>query len=336
MPVIPGAAEHLWRVALVGVLVQCALLGAWWQAEPRQAAFRVAAPPDPQGPEPLPAGADGARAVAERPVKRAPTAEELARDRVNGLRQAFVGEVSGHSLAPDYRRHVRGDLRRRLLGEGVRLRRSQWLVYVDRSPRRQRLVLWYYDRPADRFWAVGAAPVSTGAPFRGRESADEDPHFLTPTGVFRDKPRHGDYLARNVPGRVFDFGRVRSATWRPELGGGELQQQPIQFQAHVGDEVGRAASHGCIRMDPDLNRFLHRRGVWDRLLEGHWKWALVHGEQPAEPPELAGQYLVVGDSCLGFEACGPRYRGLMARLGQRPVGGVPVMPPAGPTAIARR
>jgi hypothetical protein len=252
------------------------------------------------------------------------------------LRQAFAERVGGHSLTPAYRRHLRLDLRRRLLTAEARLGRSQWLVYVDRSPRRQALTLWYYDQPADRFLAVGATRISTGAPFRGRGTGERDPHFLTPTGVFRDTPRFGDYRALNVAGRVFDFGRVRSATWRPGRHRGQVARRDIHFQAHVGEGLGAPASHGCIRMQADLNRFLHQRGVWDHLLAGHWKWALVHGEGPADPPALAGQYLVVGDSCLRFEACADRYRGLLARLGHRPVGGAGVSGSASPTAVAQR
>jgi hypothetical protein len=331
---LAGIAEHVWRGGLLISLAVCAIMLHWVKAPPQSDSYWVAAPPPAERPDPLPLGREGVRLETDEAVKRRPTAAELARDRLRELRRSFVRDVAGFSVASRYRRFVRRDLGKRLLAEGVELRRSQWVAYVDRNPRRPGLLLWYYDRPADRFFPVGGAPVAIGAPFAPPDAGNPDPHFLTPTGVFPNSVQYGDYQARSVAGRVFDFGRTRSATWRRDAAGERVARRTVQFQAHVGEAVGRAASHGCIRMNPDLNRFLHRQGVWDRPLAGTWKWHLVHDQGPGELDDLAGQYLVVGDSCLDFQACGKRYRGLLARLGHQPVGGAPE--PDVAAAVAKR
>ena len=180
---------------------------------------------------------------------------------------------------------------------------AQYVLVVDRDPQVQALMLLWRSAAGD-YAAVGASPVSTGAP----GSFD---HFETPAGVFEHSPSNPDFRAEGtfngngIRGygakgrRVFDFGWQRAAKgW----GDGEVMEMRLQMHATDPDalepRLGSAQSKGCVRTPSGLNQLLDRHGVLDaeyeRLArEGNAPWVL---DPAREPVADAGRYLVVVDS----------------------------------------
>ena len=228
-----------------------------------------------------------------------PTPQELA-----GLYRATIDRQL--QLPPDelqrYARLVDAAFGR----AAIRPEGAQYVLVVDRDPQVQALLLlWRGGEGA--YEAIGASPVSTGAP----GSYD---HFETPLGVFDHGPWNPDFRAEgtfNENGirgyglkglRVFDFG------WqRVPKGWGDGAVIEMRLQLHATDpdtlepRLGSAQSKGCVRIPTTLNRLLDRYGVLDaeyeRLArEGRRMWVL---DDEREVVPGAGRYLVVVDSERG-------------------------------------
>lgn len=189
---------------------------------------------------------------------------------------------------------------RQLAEAGIASLAPQFLVVVDRSPRVQAVMLWWWSPRARRL--IGVAPASTGRP-GGFE------YFETPVGVFRHAPGSPDFRAqgtRNGFGvmgygatgmRVFDFGwQPARRTWG--RGGASL----MRLQMHSTDPVllepriGTPQSKGCIRIPADFNRFLDRQGLLDADYAAGEALGMPPGVAAPVPAQGAGRYLVVVDS----------------------------------------
>lgn len=223
---------------------------------------------------------------------------------VDAIAAAFDAEVDRRvdlaGAAAPYARRVEAAL----ADAGIGALTPQYLLVVDRAPRAQAAMLWWWG-PERRL--IGATAASTGRP-----GAYE--YFETPVGVFRHAAGNPDFRAegtRNDHGvlgygpeglRVYDFGwQPARRTWG--AGGASL----MRLQVHSTDpellesRLGTRQSKGCIRIPASLNRFLDRHG----LLDADYAAAAALGmglavrqpERPGVPG--AGRYLVVVDSRAG-------------------------------------
>ncbi len=195
--------------------------------------------------------------------------------------------------------------RRALATAGLRLRRPQLLVVVDRNPAVQRLAIVLAD-PRGSWQVIGGSKVSTGQ--AGRRG-----YFITPTGVFvhdgeiRDYRALGTFNENHIRGlglkgmRVWDFGwQTAEKGWEPDGATGEMR-----LLLHATDpdslepRLGRPASEGCVRIPAAMNRFLDLHGVLDREYEALARQDPAYAAVLApdrQPTPLAGDKLVVIDS----------------------------------------
>jgi hypothetical protein len=189
---------------------------------------------------------------------------------------------------------------------GIALGRAQYVLLVDRNPRVQAALLYWYNG-SGRWHLIGAVPVSTG-----RRGGFE--HFVTPTGIFEHGLTNLDFRAEGTVNelgvrgygikgmRVFDFGWVLAERSWDRRG-----TSPMRLQVHATDPVllegrlGTAASKGCIRIPAAFNHLLDHYGV----LDADYDIALAHGATfwmlPAdrEATPWSGRFLVVVDSGRG-------------------------------------
>lgn len=176
---------------------------------------------------------------------------------------------------------------------------SQYLVVADRNPLRQVASVVYWNAESKRLNIFGWSPISTGSHRKG--------HFITPLGVFQNKPENPSYRAMGTPNengirgigskgmRVFDFGWTASVR-----GWGKEVTRDIRFQMHATDpffleqRLGTPDSKGCVRIVSALNKFLDKYGVLDSLYENSPRgWMLA---KDRETVSNAGSFLIVLDS----------------------------------------
>jgi len=182
----------------------------------------------------------------------------------------------------------------------------QYLVFVDRNPKKQLIFVLFFDVQNQRLIEIGRDFVSTGNPKKGKD------YFLTPTGIFENSLENFGYRAlgtKNERGwrglgkkgaRVWDFGWQKTE----KIIKGKKQEFLIRLLMHATDpefgepRLGNVDSKGCIRISGKLNEFLDRFGVLDRDYEknNHEKstqWLL---RKDREATKYLGKYLIVGDS----------------------------------------
>jgi len=181
---------------------------------------------------------------------------------------------------------------------------SQYYVYVDRSPSRQMIFVFFFNWFSKTVEFIGADRVSTGNPQRKG-------HFLTPTGVFKNTIKNFGYRAlgtKNNQGwkslgrkgsRVWDFGWQKTDY--------KKEKRDIRLLLHATDPIygekrlGMIDSKGCIRISAKLNKFLDYYGILDKEYyenNGSCKavsWLLKPNSQPIA---FVGKYLLVSDSSL--------------------------------------
>jgi hypothetical protein len=208
----------------------------------------------------------------------------------------------------EYRNQIRVDALGRLQASGADLSGSQFFVYADRNPSLQLIFLAFFDAQSQTVRLLGADFMSSGKLRAGEDS------FITPVGVFENRPDHWGYRAegtKNSKGwrglgakgsRVWDFG---------------YQQAPRQFRQGVYDSQMRLLMHatdpdhgeprlggpdskGCVRVSAAANAFLDRYSILDRHYERiavtekeRDMWLLRTDRVPVPQP---GSYLVVGDT----------------------------------------
>lgn len=216
------------------------------------------------------------------------------------LAERFTLEVDRRLVLPateqdDYAR----SLRTALAVAGTPIRRTQFLLLIDRSPHVQAAMVWWLT-PWGEAGLVGAAPASTGRP-SGFE------HFETPLGVFEHTLANPDFRAEGTPNalgicgygvrglRVFDFGWIVAPRgWKPG-------EQAMRLQLHATDprvlepRLGQRESKGCIRISASMNRFIDHYGLLDAAYEeaqaeGRHFWVL---RDDRAPTPWSGRWLVV-------------------------------------------
>lgn len=178
--------------------------------------------------------------------------------------------------------------------------KSQYLVYADRNPDQQLVLVCFYDAGLKKVEILGADKTSTGNPNRNG-------FFETPLGFLKSTPEIMGYRAqgtKNSKGwrglggkdsRIWDFG------WQRTYKNGCLIQ--IRLLMHATDpdfgepRLGRVDSKGCIRISAKFNQFLDHFGIIDKEYEERNSakkiWLL---KADREPVNYAGKYVLVGDS----------------------------------------
>lgn len=232
----------------------------------------------------------------------------ISEEAVN-LKIRFAQEVSQLSVDDFtdnyYSQWAKIDALKRLQGAAYPLL-SQYLVFVDRNPKKQLAMVGYYSQETGQVEIIGWDKCSTGNPTHGR-----DYHF-TPTGVFANTIDHFSFRAagtKNKNGwrgygrkncRVWDFGY--QATTKPIKG--REQAREIRLLMHATDpdngepKLGTPQSKGCVRISDKLDKFLDFYGIIDAEYEADIfrKSVATLLLQDRMPAIAAGKYLIIGDS----------------------------------------
>ena len=172
----------------------------------------------------------------------------------------------------------------------------EFVLVANRNPQAQTLSLYLTDGQTASL--IGTSKVSTGT-----ENRKE--YFLTPTGLFENKPENGNYRAlgtKNEHGvrglgtagmRIYDLG------WQDSIAGwGSHFPAKIRMQIHATDpdlleqRLGTRASKGCIRIHHDVNKFIDDYGVLDKNFPNKNQWPL---SKTKIVNEYEGRYIMIID-----------------------------------------
>jgi lipoprotein-anchoring transpeptidase ErfK/SrfK len=235
-----------------------------------------------------------------------------------GMQEESVQEHPALCLRGDMQQYVKtkeiscedesryhADIVRQLVEHGKVIDFDQLVVYVDRNPQKQILMVALVEAKTWKVSTIGCDHVSTGT--KGRKG-----YFITPTGVFQQEAigwrAEGTKNKKGVRGlgkkgmRIWDLGWVDGQPgWLKKE-----EQRDMRLQIHATDpdllekKLGAPASKGCIRVSAGMNQFLDLYSVLDFQFESHandenLKW-LLRKNRVVHPWE--GQYVVVGDSSL--------------------------------------
>ena len=196
---------------------------------------------------------------------------------------------------------------------------SQFITFIDIS--KQLLFLLIYEKKHDTFHLIGKDLISTGDIHREKEVIIGDDHFLkTPTGIFEIKSgwrSEGEILddKSTLPyGQkdryVFYFGHQESVRYNTfDQNGTKLTEKKewtlikdkLSFALHAHQssrQLGKASSHGCIRISNELNFFLDNHHVLHQKTIKEDKWVSRFSQAPMNPKyqNIAGRYLFIVDS----------------------------------------
>jgi hypothetical protein len=178
---------------------------------------------------------------------------------------------------------------------------SQFFVYIDRNPAKQRILVCFFNADNQSVTLIGADKASTGNQKRAG-------FFITPCGVYKNTIKYLSYRAlgtKNDKGwrglgakgsRVWDFGWQRTQK--------NNQEWLIRLLMHATDpnfgekRLGRVDSKGCIRISGKMNKFLDHFGLLDKEYEANKNKKIISWllKSDREPSVYAGKYLVIGDS----------------------------------------
>ena len=179
---------------------------------------------------------------------------------------------------------------------------SQFFVYVDRNPKKQFMILCFFDARNNQIKIIGIDKVSTGNP-------DRKGYFITPIGFFKNTTDNFGYRALGVKNdkgwrglgakgsRIWDFG------WQKVLNK-KGEERDIRLLIHATDpdfgeiKLGKIDSKGCVRVSAKMNNFLDYFGILDKEYESRSnlkkvKYLLRNNRISIK---FAGKYLIVGDS----------------------------------------
>lgn len=227
------------------------------------------------------------------------------------LQHVFVSTVSCVTVEESYKLLVHRDIIQQLRASPLTSDACapHYLVYVDRNPNQQRILVAYSSMSQPPVYDIGWDYVSTGNPKRAG-------HFITPTGVFVNSTQSIGYRAlgtKNANGwrglgrkgsRVWDFGWQ----WTEHQHRGVSDPRQIRLLLHATDpdfgeaRLGTTDSKGCVRISAKLNYFLDHYGILDYEYEREkerFSWLL---DPAREPVSGAGHYIVIGDSSESYES----------------------------------
>jgi lipoprotein-anchoring transpeptidase ErfK/SrfK len=211
-------------------------------------------------------------------------------------------------------------LKTKLNTQELHLEGSQFLSVVDLES--QKLILLLWDDLSKEFHFIGQDYISSGNMEREIEIQLGEDHYLkTPAGVFKahkgwrsDGKAHKDddkilgygkkdrfifYFGEHLTIRYGVFDTQKNKIYDPAKW--QIIKDRLKFAMHSHESrqsMGRPNSHGCIRMDDELNRFLDNNFVLHKPNINQNQWSHKYASPPNEPQniDLAGQYLIVFDS----------------------------------------
>lgn len=198
------------------------------------------------------------------------------------------------------------------------LENDQFISILDLS--RQLFLITFYKQESESLELIGVDLISSGDMEREIEiNRGDDHYFKTPSGLYSIKSgwrSDGKYKKDNVTqgygekGRfiyylgehssirynVFDENGVKQydrAKWR-------LLKDNLNLAVHAhksSKEMGKAYSHGCVRMTNEMNYFLDNVSVLHKNLFVNGQWKLKYSKPPRNKKYLkfAGEYLIIFD-----------------------------------------
>ncbi len=218
-------------------------------------------------------------------------------------------------ISDEYWQKVKLELSSKITKE---LDKSQFISLIDLSKQLFILVVW--DNIQSDFKLIGSDVVSTGDMLREKNiSLGDDHYFDSPIGFFKVKSgwrSSGKILDDNITlpyGKkdrfVFYFGKQNSVRYNTFDQNGKkmmakddwkLITDSFEFAMHAHKSIyqlGKKASHGCIRMSDDLNLFIDNNFVLHENILNDGEWLHPYAKAPIEPrfEKLAGKYLIIFD-----------------------------------------
>lgn len=207
----------------------------------------------------------------------------------------------------------------KLQNKHLQLEATQFISIIDLENQFYILALW--DNDLKQFRYIGKDLISSGNINREIEVRFGENHYLkTPAGVFEsqmgwrsDGKVSDDNVTKGYGSKnryVFYFGQqntIRYNTFDKEKNKiydqkkWKLITDKLQLAIHAHEsskKMGKANSHGCIRMSDELNRFIDNNLVLHKKMFNGNKWLHKYSKQPINPKHynIAGKYLIVLDN----------------------------------------
>jgi hypothetical protein len=184
------------------------------------------------------------------------------------------------------------------------------------------LIIFLYDKKNDAFHKIGTDLISSGDKNREGEIAWGDDHFFdTPTGVFQIKQgwrsegqyktyQNETYQPYGSKDRfIYHVGKISTTRYHVfdrnkqkiiDQADWLVIEDTINFALHSHRSkapLGKASSHGCIRMSDELNYFLDTNAILHKQFFRDDKWRLRFTKKPKKLKyqEFAGEYVVIFD-----------------------------------------
>lgn len=198
------------------------------------------------------------------------------------------------------------------------IRNMQFISIVDLN--RQIFIVVLYDIYKDIFYKIGVDLISAGDINREIEVKKGEDHYLkTPEGVFSinngwrsegklnldnrtlgygEKGRFIYYLGKQKTIRYNTFDKNGTKIY--DKSKWKLITDDINLAIHSHKstaKMGKAYSHGCIRMSDEMNSFLDNNLVMHKKFFKNDKWRLKYTDQPLtlENRDIAGEYIIIFD-----------------------------------------
>ncbi len=195
---------------------------------------------------------------------------------------------------------------------------SQFVSVVDLE--RQLLIVLFYEDKDDKFYFIGSDLISAGDINREGEVKKGQDHYLkTPIGLYQIKKgwrSEGKYsidnetLAYGSKGRfIYYLGKHKTIRYNTFTQDGEKMYDKedwnlisdtlnLAIHSHKSTaKMGKAYSHGCVRMTNELNCFLDNQLILHKnfLKNGDWKLKFAKEPNSLKNKNIAGEYLIIFD-----------------------------------------
>lgn len=210
-------------------------------------------------------------------------------------------------------------VQQKLQTKKIKLTKSQFLSVIDLNS--QLFILTFWDESTNSFHYIGKDLISSGDISRESEIKFGEDHYLkTPQGIFSTqtgwrsdgsskddnvtlgyghKDRYVFYFGKHKTIRYNTFDKEKNKIYDSNKWQLITDELNLALHSHKSSKpMGVAASHGCIRMSDELNRFIDTNLVLHKNMFQGKKWLHKYSKEPTQAKHYnyAGEYLIIFDN----------------------------------------